>query len=101
MAKATIATLKSFLKKNDGKIYVYNSSSFDGMFDMVQDNPGATWRLSPHKYNPDDKNYLGHKHWIYCVGRGGDIVTPYCKDGFTGFEVYNCCGSFVVAIKET
>lgn len=100
MAKVTLATLKSFLKKNDGKIYVYNKSRFDGMCDGVRDIHDAQWILSPYKYNSEKRNSFGHTHLIHCVDSGGNLVTPYSKDGFIGFEVYNCCGCFVVAIKE-
>ena len=35
MTKATIATLKSFIKKNQGKLYIKKKSSFDGMTDCA------------------------------------------------------------------
>ena len=36
----------------------------------------------------------------YFVGHSRDYFYPYEKDGFKGYEILNCVGSFILAIKE-
>ena len=93
MKKATLATLKSFIKNNRPNLHVSVTSAFDGMYDCCM--PGAK-RFVPATDSDGYKNTLGiNGVWVVF---GGDCVKPFEQDGFTGFEVYNCCGSFKVAI---
>ena len=43
MSKVTLATLKSFLKNNEGKIYFQEHSAFDGMVDCVMPSDKHSW----------------------------------------------------------
>ena len=42
---------------------------------------------------------LGIKN-AYFVGSSRDYFQPYDQDGFKGYEIYNCVGSFILATKE-
>ena len=97
MAKTTLATVKSFLRKNKGKVYIATKSHFDGMVDCVMPCGDKTFVL-PNPEGPWHENELGiHGAWFVFGSR--DWITPFEKDGMRGFEVYNCCGSFELAVK--
>lgn len=97
MSKPTRATLKSFLKKNLERLYVLEKSRFDGMVDCVMPT-GENGFTPARKADYVHENNYGIAG-VWCVGGGRDYITPYEKDGFKGFEVYNCCGHFFVAVK--
>ncbi len=107
MKKPTLATLKSFIRKNEANLFIKCSSSFDGMTDCVQNNPNAAYRpikklerTGPFvREHTSFDNTLGF-NGIWLVGGSRDYIKVVCEEGFTGFEVYNCCGSFTVAIPE-
>ncbi len=96
--KITRATFKSFLKKNAGRVLISTGSRFDGMYDSVM--PCADQAFTP--IQPADRAYdnnLGYQGvWLVLGSR--DYFTEYSKDGMTGIQVYNCCGTFTVAVKN-
>ena len=96
--KITLATLKSFAKRNEGKIFAKGLSSFDGMTDCVQGNKNAHWYSTSIT---DEKGYYqtGIKG-IYTVGSNRDYFTLYNDSDFIGIEVYNCCGTSILAVKN-
>jgi hypothetical protein len=99
MSKPTLATVKSFVKKNRDNLLISAKSRFDGMVDCVMptgDN-GFTPITTPD-YGVHANNMGIAGAWFVFGSR--DWITPYEKDGLRGFEVYNCCGNFILAIKE-
>jgi hypothetical protein len=44
-------------------------------------------------------NSLGIKD-AYFIGHSRDYFEPYELNGFKGYEIYNCVGSFILAVKE-
>lgn len=54
MSKITRTTLKTFIRKNDGNLYIMTKSSFDGMTDCVQQNDEPAFRKTGY---PKDKVY--------------------------------------------
>ena len=96
MKKITKATLKSFVKKNKGQLFINVTSSFDGMTDGCESVKGG---FRPEQTTDFEKNTLGVKG-IWLVGSSRDYFRPYNDEGFEGIEVYNCCGRFVVAVKK-
>lgn len=98
--KITLATVKSFVKKNLNNLYIRNDSDFDGMQDCVVSCSDSSFRKvqvdSDNFYN---KSTLGIKG-AWFVGSSRDYLDAYENDEFTGIEVYNSCGSFVLAIKK-
>jgi len=98
MTKTTIATLKSFVKKNQGKLFIKKKSSFDGMTDCVEAIQGAQFvPVTATERQP--KNTLGIQG-VWIVGSSGNLVDRYEDAQFTGLEVYNCCGTFIIAVKK-
>ena len=96
MKKITIATVKSFIRKNRHQLLVCVYSRFDGMVDgEVSTGSRAFYPASPSTLC--FKNNLGVAG-VWFVG--GDYCTPLVEVGLYGFEVSNCCGHWAVAIKE-
>jgi len=92
--KITLATLKSFVIKNEGKLFIKLESRFNGMADMV-DSVKDSFKIA----TPEDKNEtntLGIKGaWI--VGFSRDYFRPFENEDMEGIYVYNSCGSFTIA----
>ena len=100
MKKTTIATIKAFIRReiNNNNLYIKVKSDFDGRVDCVMPVEEDLTKADKETYTEKDKNTLGLKG-IWFVGRGSDYHTPYKENGFIGYEISNCCGSFVVAMK--
>jgi len=97
--KITLATLKSFAKRNQENIFTKELSSFDGMTDGVEYNPNANW--SKTEINPEKSNYYKTGiQGVYTVGSSRDYFSLYEDEKFTGIRIYNCCGTSILAIKK-
>ena len=95
MSKPTAATLKSFIAKNRANLFIKQKSRFDGMCDGVVYDVNAGFKPARPSVS-HMKNTLGIEGaWV--VGR--DLISAYTADGFTGYDVYNCTGSFVLAVR--
>jgi len=104
--KITLATIKSFIKKNQAKpgetgpLYIKVKSRFDGMVDMVtetkEDFKKLQWMDDANRINKYNLGFQG----IWLVGQSRDYFTPYEDEQLKGYEVYNCCGTFILAIKK-
>ena len=98
--KITMATIKSFIKKNQN-LYIQNLSRFDGMVDCVM--PSAEQSFQPVERIPLrdiwNDNHKGIKQAWFTLG-GDDRFYPFEDDTFKGYEVVNCCGKFILAIKK-
>jgi hypothetical protein len=97
MSKPTVATLKSFIAKNRANLFVQQKSFFSGMHDCVMQNEHVAFvpATATNGYN-GHKNTLGI-NGVWVVGR--DAISPFEGEGFKGYSVYNCCGSFVLAVR--
>ena len=97
MSKPTISSLKSLIKKNKGNLFIHVKTAFDGMYDCCM----PTGQSGFQKANETEKflsNTLGIEGvWVV---RGGDYVTAYDDGAFTGYEVYNCCGTFILGVQK-
>jgi hypothetical protein len=97
-ANPTMATIKSFIRKNPA-LYIKNLSNFDGMVDCVMPCNDQGFRpVSAPDQGYNHENKLGIQGAWFVLG-GRDRFYDYSEDGFQGYEVYNCCGNFVLAIK--
>ena len=97
MTKITKATIKSFIKKNEGKLFIKRLSDFDGMQDMVIELKDDFTKVV--KTNFQKEYTLGIKG-AYFVNQSRDYFMKYeCYD-FIGYEVYNCCGNFILAVEK-
>ena len=96
--KITLATLKSFAKRNSDKLFVKNISSFDGMTDCVEECHDNSWKETSII---DKTNYYKTGiNGIYTVGCSNDYFTLYEDTVFVGIGVYNSCGSSILAVKK-
>ena len=107
--RPTLATLKAFVRKNEGKLYIRTLSSFNGMTDGCDgcDDQSIHPAQTPETLNFSDGT-IGTGHpthdlgilgcWL--VGSSRDYITPADVPGFVGFHVYNSCGSFDLLIPQ-
>lgn len=87
-----MATVKAFIRKNADRLLVKELSDFNGMTDSVE-------RVEMDWKEISADLALGAEG-VWLVGNSRDYVTPYETETHTGFKIYNCCGSGVVAIKK-
>ena len=95
--KPTVATLKSFIRKNRENLLVKCRADFDAMTDGLAWNKGAQFAPAVPADNTF-RNNLGISG-VWLVGRSRDYLTPFEGEGLKGFKVSNCCGSFEVAVR--
>lgn len=98
MKRITKATFKSFVRKNRANLFVKVKSSFDEMTDCVQQQAGGFQPATNAYYNHEENNLGIQGVWL--VGGSRDYFREVTIGEFTGIEVYNCCGTFVVAVKK-
>lgn len=95
--KLTKTNFKTFIKKNSDKLLIRVKSDFDGMVDGCRSVKMDFIQAS--KTDLSFENTFGIRGaWL--VGGGRDYFMPYNENGITGIEVYNCCGRFIVGVKE-
>ena len=96
MSKPTVATLKSFIRKNKQDLFIHTKSHFDGMYDSVMNISGS-------KFEPvrcagagmTDRTLGIAGAW---VTHGRNHITEYNNGEYRGYAVWNCCGEFILAI---
>ena len=96
--KITLATLKSFAKRNSDKLFVKSISSFDGMTDCVERSQDSSWFKTTISDN--DNYYRTGINGIYTVGSSRDYFNLYEDSEYIGIEVYNSCGNSILAVKK-
>lgn len=92
--KVTIATIKSFVKNNINDLYIKVVSDFDGMTDCVASVNGDFRKANPNNLDLTDKHSMGLSG-IWFVGSSRDYINKIEN----GFEIYNCCGTFLIVNK--
>lgn len=96
--KTTLTTIKSFIKKNQGKLYISNTRSFNGMIDGSRECDDKSFRpVETEMHHPE--NSLGIKG-AWFVFRSRDYFGRFEDAEYTGFRVNNCCDSFILAVKK-
>lgn len=95
--KPTLATLKAFVRKNSGALYLNVKSTFDGMVDGIEYRRDGFQPTKASDHN--EKHNLGI-NGVWLVGQSRDYISRIDENGFVGFHVYNCCGSFDLAVKS-
>lgn len=98
MSKITLASVKSFIRKNRSQLYVRTLSEFDGMTDCVQSNRDANFR--PVEFGDESNRYTLGIPGAWFVGQSRDYFSPMQEGQFSGIHVYNCTGSFDLAVKS-
>jgi len=90
--KITLATLKSFIRKNADSLFCKTRSRFDGMTDSIEQVEDFFGSVSAEKA-------LGLQG-VYIVGGSRDRFRYFEDESFVGIEVSNCCGRGILAIKK-
>lgn len=93
--KITKATVKSFIRKNRQDLLINVKSRFDGMVDGVM--PVESAFATAKQTDRHIERTLGIAG-AWFVGGGDDRFEAYEENGFKGYVVYNCCGSFILAV---
>ena len=94
--KTTLATLKSFIRKNREALYISVKSQFDGMYDSVMPVENKGFHPAQTAGAGMIDRTLGISGAWVCTS--GNYITPYDNGSFQGYSVWNCCGEFVLAI---
>lgn len=97
--KITLATIKSFIRKNEGNIFIFEKSTFDGMVDCVMPTGNKEFVLAK-KTDSNIQYTLGIEH-AWFIGRGADMYRLYEDSQYIGYNIYNCCGEFNLVIKKS
>jgi hypothetical protein len=95
--KITLATFKSFIRKNAVSLFVNQKSSFDGMVDCVTACEGGFTRAEAE--DKFESHSLGLRG-LWLVGSSRDYFRAYEDEKFVGIEVTNCCGRSIVAVAK-
>ena len=101
--KITLATIKSFIRKNKDNLYLQQRTRFDGMVDCVLPVKDVSIsKINPLLIDFNESHTYGIKN-AWFVGSSRDYFTQLttgikCNDfdNFTGYEVWNCVGSFFI-----
>jgi hypothetical protein len=97
--KITLATFKSWIRKNEGSIFINVKSEFDGMTDGCEPCRDG-FKPADQEIDHSCANNMGIDGCWLVLG-GGDHFTHYETDTHLGIEVSNCCGRFIVATEKT
>lgn len=99
MSKITRTTIKSFIARNKNGLYIKTKSDFDAMQDCVTGRESEFTKIKESPLEANNEYTLGiNGAWF--VGRSRDYFEPYADDHMVGYEVSNCCGSFILAFQK-
>jgi hypothetical protein len=96
MAKITKATVKSFIKKNSDNLFINVKSVFDGMIDGCVSFNGGFIKVEKIDGHANEMGICG----AWFVGQSRDYFREYEDNSFLGIEVYNSCGTFIIAVQK-
>ena len=92
-----MATLKAFAKRNAKQLYKKQTSRFDGMTDC---NQSVKEEFTATELSDKTDYYATGIQGIYTVGSSDDHFDVYEDKDFYGIEIYNCCGTSILAVKK-
>jgi len=93
--KITLATIKSFIAKSGNNLHFVRRTAFDGMQDMVcATGDTKLVKATRCEVTRGTQGVAGASF----VGSSRDYFTRYYENGFEGFIVSNCVGSFILAV---
>ena len=94
MAKTTLATVKSFIRKNTEQLHIKKIKVHDSISLLYEAHPFAPVVFNTHAY----EHRLGIEGVWFTFG--GNVCTPYEDGEYKGFDVHNSCGHFVIAVTK-
>ena len=95
--KITLATVKSFVKKNRESLFIDVRSKFDGMIDGIRHENEGFGKAGKTEENID---YTLGVSGAWFVGRSRDYFEQFENEKFIGIKVFNSCGSFILAVEK-
>jgi hypothetical protein len=95
--KATIATVKSFIKKNANDLFIDINYQFDGMIDGIRYCKDGFSKVE--KTNSNTQNTFGIAG-AWFVGSSRDYITSFENENLVGYHICNSCGSFTLATNK-
>lgn len=99
--RPTLAHLKRFVAKHrDSGLMILVQSRFDGMVDGVEPTGQTEFCEVTFNGRGDIESSTLGINGVWLVGQSRDSISEYNKDGMVGYHVYNCCGSFNLAVRE-
>jgi len=96
--KITLATVKSFVRKNKDNLFISFRSHFDGMTDGITQSDNKEMRKATFADEMPAHSLGISGAWF--VGHSRDYFDPFDENGFCGIEVSNCCGNFILAVQK-
>lgn len=91
--RTTIATIKSFIRKAGDGLYIRDRGN-------GQYRPGENGQFIRAEVDTEHtRNSLGVR-FAWFVGHSRDYFSAYDDGVFAGFEITNCCGHFILAVKK-
>ena len=94
-----MATLKSFVKKNSNNLHINLKSAFSGYTDGVE-YVGNSFQKAEVKTSDVNYNHTLGIDGAWFVGSSRDYLNAFENDYFSGIEVYNSCGHFILAVSK-
>lgn len=96
--KITLASVKSFVRKNNGNLFINVRSSFDGMTDCCESRNEGFGKAVIDTDHPS--HTLGIKG-AWFVGDSRDYLYQYDDGKFSGIRISNSCGDFILATQKS
>lgn len=98
--KITLATIKSFVKKNRAHLLIKHISHCRRMIDgtAYSENPEFA-PVQPSAMTWADPSCTMDIQGAWFVGGSRDYFSLLKVEGYFGYHVYNCCGSFDLAVE--
>ena len=96
--RITLSTIKSFIRRNEGKLMIRSVSAFDSMCDGVRFSEGDSFSPVIASDRCGSNNLGIQGAWFVLGSR--DYFSSMETETHIGYHVYNCCGSFDLAIAK-
>lgn len=97
--RTTLTTIKSFIRRNLDDLYIMNQASFDPMTGCVENRFEAPSFAKIKQTKDNINNTLGIKG-AWFTRQTKNSFNEYKDNYFIGYQVCNCCGSFILAIQR-
>jgi len=101
--KITLATFKSFIRKNRDALLIRTISHFDGQCDGVRNVHDTFHPIVGFDPVAERQHICSHNlglAGVWLVLGGRDYFRAWSDETHSGIYVSNCCGSFILAVAK-
>ena len=101
--KITLATFKSFIRKNRDALLIRTISDFDGQCDGVRNVQDTFHPIVGFDPVAERQHICSHNlglAGVWLVLGGRDYFRAWSDETHSGIYVSNCCGSFILAVAK-